>query len=264
MEFRFLLSLIGLLAGLWLYLYRTILEETATAPAGQALVFLGFMHFAVLTYLVLALYIFYCKGRGEPRSAKTKRRLSVADGILLETWPLMVVGLALSFVVSKTGESEFAVKSVMLILAAIGVGVLVFRSIRPSRDWDSNLAPMEAAWFFGTVGLGGLPYIMVMSIVLADVQITMDKQTYAPTEPVILSVRAAGYIFRPMLRRITFGSYLETGRDGWSNIPDETILVPPDEHGGRDFIMVDFEPQILPIRRAAYATVAFIRPPQQK
>jgi hypothetical protein len=61
MEFGFLLSLIGLLSGLWLYLYRTILERTATAPADPPLMFLGFMHYAVLSYLVLALYVFYCK-----------------------------------------------------------------------------------------------------------------------------------------------------------------------------------------------------------
>jgi len=44
----FLLSVIGLLAGIWLYLYKTILDLTVNAPADPTLLFMGYVHLTVL------------------------------------------------------------------------------------------------------------------------------------------------------------------------------------------------------------------------
>src|SRR5215472_17472482 len=111
MELGFLLSVIGLLAGIWLYLYKTILELTVNAPGDPTLLFMGYMHLTVLVYLVLALYVFFRRGLAEPFNPNSSTRLASAAALVLQTWPVVLACLLLSFLFTKVSQSDFGTKS---------------------------------------------------------------------------------------------------------------------------------------------------------
>jgi hypothetical protein len=254
MELGFLLSLIGVLAGIWIYLYRVILDLTVTSPADSTLVFLAYMHYSVLSYLALSLYVFYHKGRGEPHLAKTKKRFKVASAILLETWPVVAVALMVSFLVSKVTASDFGLKAVIIFLGLAALLGPLYWTLRPHhRPPDSPLEPRQLAWFLGSMAIAGIPYMALMSFFLADVQITTDKDFYKQSEPVLVSVRAAGYVFRPSISKLSFGYYEKTGFE------DETVLVRPEGHGQFDYITVTFVPQLFGLKRSAFHPVKIVK-----
>src|ERR1700677_1977110 len=99
MEIALLLSLIGVLGGVWIFLYHAILDLTVSAPADSTLFFLGVAHWTVLAYFALALYVFYERGVSVVTKRPAPERAHKAELILLETWPLTLISLAVRFVI---------------------------------------------------------------------------------------------------------------------------------------------------------------------
>jgi hypothetical protein len=247
MDLSFLMSLIGLLGGLWLYLYKTITDLTVSNPADSSLVILGLVHYAVLGYLVLTLYLFYHRGLPTASSSRIKKRIEIANAIVLETWPLTLVGLILAFLISKSFQSGFALKLASACIVLIGVGVPVFNAIRQRKITSrAGLSTGLIVSFFIMIGITGIPYFFVMSFFLSGVQITTDKEFYAPGENVIVSIRPSGYIFRPTLKSVTAGFLYQDKTSGNDLQDDETIAISSDKlSADHNLIEVEFEPQLI-------------------
>jgi hypothetical protein len=94
---------------------------------------------------------------------------------------------------------------------------------------------------------------MFMSVVLADIQITTDKQFYDVSDTVLLSVRAAGYVFRPVVKLTRFGVFSN------SENADATFAITPDQRANQDLIMVDYTPQLTFWTRTAYHMVNVVK-----
>lgn len=258
MELGFLLSIIGLLAGIWLYLYRIILDITVNAPADKTLLFLGYMHSTVLAYLLLALYVFFNKGRPETVNDRTLTRVRFATAIVLETWPVTMMALVVSFLLAKASSSYFWQGSYSWLLTVAALVFPLYRMLKSRRHGvKRELNPTHVAIFFGSIAVLGIPYMLFMSVFLADVQITTDKEFYTQNEPVLVSIRASGYIFRPTISKITFGAFEQT------TYGDETLLVSPDQHLSDDIIFVDYRPQVFRFQRKADHSVKMAKLPQK-
>lgn len=252
MELGFLLSLTGLLSGLWLYLYATITDRSVANPSDPTLLVLGVVHVVVLAYLVMALYLFYYKGIGSPTSDKAKRWLEVTNGLLLETWPVALIGLVVSFLTSKVSSSDFGMKISILLLAVIVLLISAYQSFR--RPVDSKIDFGHKMKFFVGLLIGAMPYMLLMGFFLADVQITTDKPVYMADDAVTVTVRRAGYIFLPELRKLSFGLYEKD-----SGIEDFASIVTAQQYGHDNLIRVEYEPQGLSFRRVAYHPVLYAK-----
>jgi hypothetical protein len=252
MDSGFLLSLIVLLGGIWIYLYRLILDLTVTAPADPTLLFLGYMHYIVLSYLALALYLFYRIRRASVEDSSVKKRIEFATGILVETWPFAVIVLVFSFVSAKVVTGGWRAVGFFIVLAGL---IPFYRTLRAarSRPQGVRVRAEHLAWFWISIVPCGLAYICLMSFVLSDVKIETDKTFYRQSEPVLVSVRAAGYIFRPRLSKLSFGIYQK------ELILDETVLVPADKHLDQELIMVDYVPEVFGIKRTAFHVVNLVK-----
>ena len=102
MEIRFLLALIALLGGIWIYLFNVVLRVTATEPAEYALVLLGHADFVVLVYLALGLCALYRAGlKAASLSTENDAPATTGDLILFGTWPVAIISLGVSFLVIK-------------------------------------------------------------------------------------------------------------------------------------------------------------------
>jgi hypothetical protein len=96
------------------------------------------------------------------------------------------------------------------------------------------------------IGITAIPYFLVMSFFLSGVQITSDKEFYAPGENVIVSIRPSGYILRPTLKSVTAGYFYQDNKIGNDLREDETIAISSDKlSADHNLIEVEFEPQLI-------------------
>jgi hypothetical protein len=254
MEIALLLSLIGVLGGVWIFLYHAILDLTVSAPADSTLFFLGVAHWTVLAYFALALYVFYERGVSVVTKRPAPERAHKAELILLETWPLTLISLAVGFVISKLGESDFWLKVPVIILAASGLIPVLYRRYRRNRNESpKRLSAGTMVFVLACIGLLSVPYTMFMSVVLADVQITTDKQFYSASDTILISVRAAGFIARPFVKQTRFGVFSNAENR------DATFAITPDQRANQDLIMVDYSPQMTFWTRTAYHMVNVVK-----
>lgn len=250
MDLGFLLSLIVFLGGLWVYLFRPIRQIIA---GDSAALFLGYLHFTVLTYLGLALYVFYRRGLGETIEMGGSG-LNVSAAIIVTTWPLVLLCAGVSFLLVKASSSDFAVKFYMLILSVAAFVGAIYQGIHQRHSGHAiQLSPTLIFIFFFGIALGGIAYMLLLSFFLADVEVTTDKEFYTDTECVILSAQAGGYIFRPSITGVVFGGY----RNTFSG--NQTLVIRPEIHNGNDLVVVEYEPQVFTKKRKAYHYVKMAR-----
>jgi hypothetical protein len=256
MELALLLSLVVMLSGIWIFLYNAILDVTVKSPADATLIVLGLVHWAVLCYLCLALYVLYETGREIRAKHDLSVRSQIAERILLETWPVTLVALACGFAMAKVGSSEFWIKAPFLLLAGSGLFIALYRSWKKNDAVkNSPMRPSHILWFFIGIGFLSIPYMLIISTILADVQITTDKEFYNGTDTVLFSVQSAGYIFRPRLKHVAFGTF-ETK----VNL-DSTFAVTPEQRDNMSLIIVDYTPQASFRTRIAYHEVKVVKKP---
>jgi hypothetical protein len=256
MELALLLSLVVMLSGIWIFLYNAILELTLKSPADATLAVLGLVHLTVLCYLCLALYVLYETGRGIRTKHQPSVRSQMAERILLETWPVTLAALACGFAMAKIGSSEFWIKVPFLLLAGSGIFMTLYRSWKAHKTGEASpMEPVHVFWFFVGIGALYVPYMLIAGILLADVQITTDKEFYNSSDTVLFSVQSAGYIFRPELKRVTFGTFQTK-----VNV-DSTFAVTPEQRAKMNLIMVDYTPQAAFWTRTAYHSVKVVKQP---
>lgn len=256
MELALLLSLVVMLSGIWIFLYNAILDLTVKSPADATLAVLGLVHWTVLCYLCLALYVLYETGREIRAKHELSERARIAERILLETWPVTLVALACGFAMAKVGSSEFWIKAPFLLLAGSGIFFAIYRSRKKYKAVETSpVRPTHIVWFFLGIGSLYLPYMLITSIILADVQISTDKEFYNSTDTVLFSVQSAGYIFRPDLKQVVFGTFRN------KVIFDSTFAVTPEQRANMNLIMVDYIPQAAFWTRTAYHTVKMVEKP---
>jgi hypothetical protein len=257
MELAILLSLVVMLSGIWLFLQNAILDLTVRSPADATLIALGIVHWTVLCYLCLALYVLYETGSTLRTKHKLSVRSQIAERILLDTWPVTLVALACGFVTAKVGSSEFWIKAPLFWLVGGGILIALYRTWKKQKAaGNSPLKPDHILYFFVGIGCLSAPYMFIMSTVLADVQITTDKELYNSTDNVLFSVQSAGYIFRPELKQVTLGGFTTK-----VNL-DSTFAVTPEQRENMDLIMVDYAPQVAFWTRTAYRTVKVVKKPE--
>lgn len=256
MELPFLLSMILFLAGIWIFLYKTIGKTTLTAPTDSTLLFLAYMHLTVLTYLALALYVFFRRGMGESFDSSANTGLTVVTLVILQTWPVVLICLVISFLLAKIVDSDLGSKSYLWIL---GMGILatgVYQTIRMRRaQLTPVLQPKHMFLLLCAIVILGIPYILLMSFVLAEVEITTDKEFYSDTDPVLIAVRAGGYVLRPRITRVSIGVFDRKGGD----LSDDTMKVRPDEYVNDDIVEVEFIPQAFGATRKAWHNLKIAR-----
>ena len=245
MDFDFRLGLIILLGGLWVYLLGVIRDLTVNDPTHPPLLFLAFVHFVVFVYLALALWSFYLAELRHFGGGPATADAGLIDVILFGTWPLVVVGLLASFLITKI-PFPGAYKAFFVLFYAVGLAclaVLYFAVLRGTPIGVAMAAQTKALGLFFALCLpiGSFIYLLLASVVLADVQIRTDKEFYTAREEILLSVRAAGYVMRPTVTKISCGLF-EMKSPG-----DVTVAVPPDKHLGSDLVEVEFTPQAIPV-----------------
>ena len=250
MEFALLLSLIGLLGGLWIYLYGVIMSVTVRSPADPTLMALGLAHWTILCYLVLALFVFYETGVNLKSKEPLSRLGQRAERILLETWPITLVSLAVGFVITRLGEGDLWIKLPSIILGASGAIVVIYRRLRKSESGPKlQLSASVTVGFLAILALLYVPYLCVMSDLLADVQITTDKAIYSQTDTAVVSVHSAGYMFRPYIKRIGIGRFER------EEYEDFTVAITPKVRNGDNLVSVDYAPQAAFWKKTAYHTI---------
>jgi hypothetical protein len=233
----FVFSLVALLGGMWIYIFQVIRDMTVSAPADVALMPLGYAHWLLTVYFGLALYVLYQHGlmhhqHGHP--ATTTRIW--AQEVLLRTWPVSVAMCLVSFVAGKVIPGGDVPIKVVVSVFGIGITALAFfQTIRASRGQK----PRAGIWWFWVwVVVLAIPFMLGMSMVLADVDIRTDREFYRRTDDVVISMRASGYMFRPSLKLLQFGRLRRPVT------VDETVVVGPADHNGDNLIRVDYEPQV--------------------
>jgi hypothetical protein len=154
---------------------------------------------------------------------------------------------------SKVSTGDFALKSVFLITGISIIGFLIWSQRRSARTRETILSVHHYVYCFGGLMVVGLVWVLTLGVFLSDVQITTDKEFYKADEPVLISVRAAGYVFRPYISKMTFGVYDRAISS------DETILVKPEDHRGQDLIMVEYHSQVIGLQRVAYHSVKMVK-----
>jgi len=244
MDLKFLLTAIGLLAGIWVYLYKTISNTTINAPAHQTLIILGYAQFTVLAYVFVALYILYATDAGTT-PAQPGPLLAIATDIFHHTWPIPLVCLAVAFLAARASESQFAMMSYPFILIIVGIAVAIVQALHSHN-------PKFTMIFLALIALLGVPYMIFMAFFLADVEITTDKEFYTERDSVTICVRPAGYIFRPRIERVSLGDY-----PGSRPYFYETVIVTPDLHRGSETIFVDYVPQGNPFKWIPFKWIPF-------
>jgi len=254
-ELGFLLTLIGLLAGIWIYLYNAILDLTATSFDFTTQLLLGVMHYAVLWYLVLVLYVFFHRGVGElttkgrlPR--ESHRRCELATALVLQTWPVTFLALTATFCITKLSDSESAYKISTFVIFGSGALYQIYRQEKLKKErHPQKLTSGHIVGFYVNFLTLGTVYIFVMSCLLSTVRITTDKEFCLPSDPVIVSVRTGGYLFQPQVVKITLGDF---ERSKWPSTNDITSLVTPELRKRDNLVVVEYKPQAPGSTRKAY------------
>jgi hypothetical protein len=258
MEIGFLLSIIGILGGIWAYLYKAILELTIAAPSDLTLIFLCFTHFVVFAYLTLSLFAFYSTGRALLERLPPSEKSKLATRIVLDTWPITMIGLFVSFFLTKLSASEFGLKVSLIIFGCLTIGLSLF--IKPGgvdRRTSFDIK-FKKIGFLVVIIILSIPYMMVMSFFLSDVIITTDKEFYKPDEPIMINVVPSGYAFRSTLKNMSLGLFHKEIND------DDTVVVTPKEYRDMNLIEVDYQTQVFGLNRKAYTTLKIAaKPPHQ-
>jgi hypothetical protein len=154
-----------------------------------------------------------------------------------------------TFSATKLYESDTALKSALLIAGGLAVGIRLYRQRRNEREGRHSKLKIEHTLCLYTVIFSlGMPYIACMSGLLADVQITTDREFYTQTDPVIFTVRRGGYLFQPAVTKITLGTFERSDDSPGGMI---TSRVAPEMRGDSNLIIVEFKPQIFGQTRKA-------------
>ena len=247
-----MLSLIALLGGLWLYLHAAILNLTLTAPSEVSVVPLGVIHWFVTVYLLLALFVLYRLGSAEISHAPER---DVAERVLLNSWPApFLAGLMSLGATRAVPDANFvagAIPGMTTFAAGMGIIWLMARSSGASfgaTAIDPRLRPVLLA-----LVLGALPFMIGMGFLMSGVEIRTDKEFYQSDDAVMVSVRPAGYIFRPNVRTIEFGASRK------QVFGEGTFIFAPKEHSAAGLIIVHFAPQLPAIPRRAYHAMRMVK-----
>ena len=232
MEIRFLLSLIVLLGGIWIYLLGMIIHLT-NAKEEIDLLFLGVTHFVVLVYLLLALTLLYRMGlMAAGLSPERDRPPKAVEVILFSTWPVAIIGPITGLTISKLPiRAPVGISSVALMI--VGLLSLVWTRLFLRTEWLATFKKYSKALFcfFLSLPLVGMMYVIMMSTILADVEIMTDKQFYHPDDPIMVSVLCGGYVLRPYIAKMSFGVYTKVPQSD-VNLPDLVFVVTPDPRRG--------------------------------
>src|SRR6185312_5709504 len=238
MDVGFHLSLIAFLGGIWIYLLSIIQDLTLRQPTYQGLLFLGYVHFIVFVYLVSALYVFYRKSLSSlGGSPANKARVCLIERILFRTWPSILVFLGIAFVSTKLNFRD-AYKAYLVIFALFTLALEVWLN----KLYGKKMGTWKFVGFLIAPMIASYTYLIFMGACFADVEIATDKEFYQRDEAVMVSVRSGGYILRPSISKIVCGAFETTA------MGEDTFRIPPDKHFGATFILVNFEPEVIPLK----------------
>jgi hypothetical protein len=240
-DLGFLLTLIVLLGGGWIYLLDSILKMTVASPAEPVLRPLGLLHFVVLEYLVLALAVSFWRGL-QHIGHEQPTALKYAARLLFGTWPVAVVTLVISLALTKVGILlDYKAFAVAFPLVGGLFALLVYMRVRGQvrRDATYREQLVQDLLTFPVVTMMlFLPYLAAMSIVLSDVEVETDKGFYTGGD-MVASVRPAGYILTPRVTSLECGGFRR-------ELPPEggTFSIPLSAIGSTDYLVVAYQPQV--------------------
>lgn len=258
MDLSFIFGLVLFLGAMWMYLLNALLALTVAHPADPLLMPLACLHFVVFVYLVLALAVLYSRGNSY-LLGHIETPVKYTERFLIGTWPVTLVAVLASLSIArldiKGGEKSFlfmfpTVAGVFFVLSCL---VQRRQQARPQERWrtavELTIQPL-------ILGFACIPYVLVMSVVFSDVDIRLDKEVYEDGK-VIVTVRRGGYVFCPTVKSLECGAIC-------SSIQDGTYAIPLADIGTANYMMVEYEPQVISLRRRHFVDMRVVQPLNKK
>lgn len=251
------------LGSAWLYLLTQVLELSSMQAGVYRGVFVAFAHFVVFAYLVLTLFCLY---------RHSTRGLSGTNSVLLlvlYTWPAALISLAVcqAFVrfptLTRLADWGFIAlfSSVFLVSCWAALRHAPLGSGGPGRI-GALASVLKLA--FG-LAVGFVPYMMVMSMLFADVLVRSEKDFHSPGDVIHLEIRSAGYLFLPSMTEVRFLGQIHPLKESsnWYtlSLPTSRDLsiraIEPSDFSRT--LAVNFRPQLFGVELVKYQEVRFVR-----
>jgi hypothetical protein len=256
-DFNFVL--LGFIGAVWLFFLKLISDVGTNNPASSVLMVLAFIHYVVFIYLLIALVSFYQRGMLSVSGDAKKASPSRAEEFLIATWPVTLLALALGFLyfqsVNSVSGTGFILSFVaVFIIAAIAISWWTKGALH-RYILIANL-PLYPLVFFA---IGVVPYMLVMSLAMANLQVKCDKEFYESGDEAKCEVVVGGYVFLPYIQEIssTWSSEnLKPNALGSRMIV--RLKVEKTQSPGYDFLLVRYAPQFPAISRVEAASIRIV------
>ena len=245
------LAAVLFLGATWFGLLVRLISTTRTEPANAVLWPAAFAHWLIFLYFALSATILYSKGWKANGSKPIW--LIKTEKLLLLTWPAAFGASVFGYCATRFTSLEDGI--LITITYAIPLLYIVYKN----KIFLGYLLAI-----FSVVGF--IPYLYVMSLVWADVNITTDKEEYVSSDSIIVKMISEGYLFNPSIEEVQ----LLTGYSPKYIVPDSLdpsfIVValkqkntesPSKEHTRREYISVRYRPQLSWFERNGYKVISF-------
>ena len=243
-ELEFGLALSTFLGGVWYLLFDVIDKLTLESPAEFLLYYFAYAQgiiFILFAYSLMLLFDMGLAISGRPILPRP------AYDIFLYLWPISLLFLSLAYVVSKVSQDDPFLRSstIAILLAAVVLGVVAYLK--------QLFLVCQTAIALVILVAGAMYYVPVMSWVMADVNITLDKEVYEPGDKAIVDIRTDGFVFNPILVDAEIDIF---GTHDFRNSTEATLICNLDDTGtDYPLIKVRYETQIVGDQRVKYKKI---------
>lgn len=258
MDMRFLLTMIALLGGVWIYLLTYIIERSTSEPAYGSLIALGYAHSVIFLYLLLAMATLYEKGLSLVEDNTTDPPTTRLQTLLLLTWPWSLILAVSQYAMVRLGLNIYWLVGGLLLITCLSLAVFfkVRKQMSQLVDRFKNVV-QDSIWMFFASLILFLPYMMVCSLVFADIALIHDKELYSSSDNILISASRSGYIFLPNLESIECGLFRANPSDMMS------VEITPEERGrGIVYLSATCRTQIIPFEIRRYQRLRVAEPPE--
>lgn len=190
-------TLAGAFTTLWYFLYSTIVESTMEDPLFYMYLSYSIIHFYVTCCLTFSLFFAFIKSRllaeRDPLEYYAVRKIT--EGVyytFLTSWmPVLIFSILLICGASFHSEKTDWIAEGIIAFYVIYLMVILVKELKKDNWYGIILAYLT---------LGYLIFILIMTVVSANVKITTDKEGYTSEENIIVTLTPQGYIFLPPSR----------------------------------------------------------------
>lgn len=149
---------------------------------------IGFMHFVVLVYFVLAMLVLYGKAV-KSVTGQEWSRLARYEEILVITSPAAIISALLGFLATKL--VGFITPVIAIIIFCL-IGLFLILRTKRTRYLS----------FLWVIPVLFMPYLLAMSLIWCRVNVTTNQTHYKIGESAIITIKSEGYLFSPQINKI--------------------------------------------------------------